>query len=165
MFCEFHSILRFLCQWQSTIGINECKVFFIQKKHPLSFQLHGHETFTPRKVKHTRLTEHLVTSLTQKWLVANALRVHWFFWSRNLEFQLDLVLKGEGDTSTFVLNGEWHLLGNVCKEDPSVAYECLSTQSKHSRLAPLRVLLLNLFFSKHHLVPSKTSFIPSALAS
>ena len=31
----------------------------------------------------------------------------------NLEFQLDLVLKGEGDTSTFVLNGEWHLLGNV----------------------------------------------------
>jgi hypothetical protein len=37
----------------------------------------------------------------------------------NLAFQLDLVLKGEGDTSTFVLNGEWHLLGNVFHQNQS----------------------------------------------
>ena len=36
------------------------------------------------------------------------------------QLQLNLDLnneKGEGDTSTFVLNGEWHLLGNSEKKE------------------------------------------------
>ena len=54
--------------------------------------------------------------MVQLWLVANAGQaISQIINVLMALLQLDLKMnndKGEGDTSTFVLNGEWHLLGN-----------------------------------------------------
>ena len=53
--------------------------------------------------------------------------------------QLDLNMNSEqGDTSTFVLNGEWHLLGNqksCSKQNQNLSISCLLNQISSLRYA------------------------------
>lgn len=60
--------------------------------------------------------------------------------------QLDLVMNndlGEGDTSTFVLNGEWHLLGNRIHPIFSMFYYCHQNQWFQCILPPFPTLYYN----------------------
>ena len=57
----------------------------------------------------------LLTSLKWKFTASNIISSPWNMYFTFAFYQVDLQLKSEsgGDVSTFVLNGEWHLLGET----------------------------------------------------